>query len=88
MVDGDYWRKYSYVMRGKQRRKILAVLDGPQLVSHIAKKSSLSLAETSRVLKGLVQKGLAECKNPQDHLGRVYGLTKEGYKIQKELINA
>lgn len=83
----DYWYKFSYVMRGKQRKKVLNVLDGPALVSQIKKKTDLSLAETSRVLRGLVLKGLAECKNPQDHLGRVYGLTKEGYKLQQELIN-
>jgi predicted transcriptional regulator len=85
MAENDFWKKYSYVMRGKQRRKVHAVLDGPQLVSRIAKKTSLSLAETSRVLRGLVEQGLAECKNPEDHLGRVYGLTKEGYEIQKKI---
>ncbi len=85
MPDAEYWKKFSYVMRGKQRKKVLHVLDGPQLVSQIAKKTELSLAETSRALKGLVGQGLAVCKNPEDHLGRVYGLTDKGYQIQKKV---
>lgn len=85
MLEKIYWDHYSYVMRGKQRKRILKVLDGPALVSEIKKKSDLSLAETSRVLRGLVNQGLAECKNPEAHLGRVYGLTKEGYEIQQNV---
>ena len=85
MPDNEFWKNYSYIMRGKQRRKVLNVLDGPALVSQIRKKADLSLAETSRVIRSLVEQGLAECKNPEDHLGRVYGLTDKGYRIQKKI---
>lgn len=88
MLEKDFWKKYSYVMRGKQRRKVLEVLDGPVLVSQIKKKTDLSLAETSRVLRGLVEQGLAECKNPEDHLGRVYGLTADGYELQTKILES
>ena len=85
MSEKEYWRDYSYVMRGQQRKKVLLILDGPALVSEIKGKTNLSLAETSRVLRGLVEQGLAECKNPEDHLGRVYGLTDKGYNLQKKI---
>jgi predicted transcriptional regulator len=78
-----YWKEVSFILRGKQRKKVLKVLDGPALVSEIKNKTKLSLAETSRVLRGLTEQGLAECKNPEDHLGRFYQLTPRGEKIKK-----
>ncbi len=85
MPEEEYWKKFSFVMRGKQRLLVMTAMDRPSLVSHIAKRTGLSLPETSRALKGLVSHGLVVCKNPKDVIGRVYELTGEGYELQKNV---
>lgn len=54
-------------------------------MTEIKKRTNLSLSETSRVLRGFKAEGLAEVINPEDPLGRVYQLTKEGEKIKEKL---
>lgn len=83
MTNKKYWKDYSFIMRGKQRRIIIEVIDRPMTVTEIKKKANLSLAETSRVLRGFKKQGLAECMNPEDALGRVYQLTEKAEKIKK-----
>jgi len=72
-------------MRGKQRRIVIKVVDRPMTVTEVKKKASLSLAETSRVLRGFKKQGLAKCINPEDALGRVYQLTEKAEKIKEKI---
>ena len=60
-------------------------MEMPLTVTEIKKKTSLSLSDTSRVLRKFKTQGLAECINPEDHLGRVYQLTEKGKKIKEKL---
>lgn len=64
---------------------MIAVMDRPMTVMEIKKKTRLSLAETSRVLRHCKAEGLAECLNPKDALGRIYRLTERGKKIKEKL---
>lgn len=85
MVNKQYWKDYSFIMRGKQRRIVIKVIDRPMTVTEIKKKADLSLSETSRVLRRFKKKGLAECINPEDALGRVYQLTEKAEKIREKI---
>ncbi len=78
---------YSFVMRSRQRRIVIAVMNNPMTVTEIKKKINLSLSETSRVLRALKEQGLAECPNPDDSLGRVYQLTERGKLVKEKIEN-
>ena len=83
MESKNYWLDYSFVMRSKQRKMVVAAMDRPMLVTEVQKKANLSLSETSRALRALKDEGLAECLNPKDALGRIYRLTSRGNKIKE-----
>lgn len=85
MANKQHWKDYSFIMRSKQRKMIIAVVDRPMTVTEIKKKVGLSLSETSRVLRGFKAEGLARCVNPEDALGRIYQLTERGKKIKEKI---
>jgi DNA-binding transcriptional regulator GbsR (MarR family) len=85
-MEKTYWQDFSYVIRGKQKQKIIISMDKPMTVTEIKKKTFLSLAEASRVLRGFAKRKIAVCVNPKDVMGRVYKLTARGQKLKKEFI--
>ncbi len=87
MTDKKFWLDYSFIMRSKQRKIIIEVINRPMTVTEIKNKTKLSLSETSRILRGFKAQGLAECINPKDALGRVYELTKRGKIIKGRIKN-
>ncbi|MBU0459436.1 MAG: ArsR family transcriptional regulator [Proteobacteria bacterium] len=85
MVNKQFWKDYSFIMRSKQRKTILLVMERPMTVTEIKNKTDLSLSDTSRVLRRFKIEGLAKCINPEDHLGRIYQLSERGEKIKEKL---
>jgi len=85
MEDEEFWIDYSFIMRSKQRKIIIGVMNRPMTVTEIKKKIDLGLSETSRVLRAFKKQGLAECLNPNDPIGRVYQLTKKGKSIKEKI---
>ncbi|MCH7850108.1 MAG: ArsR family transcriptional regulator [Nanoarchaeota archaeon] len=83
----QFWRDYSLVMRSKQRKIVIRVMNTPRTVTEIKKRINLGLSETSRVLRTFKDQGLAECLNPKDTLGRVYQLTKRGKLVKEKIEN-
>ncbi len=81
----------GYVLRGKQRRTVLGVMDGPMLPSQIARsikgQYSISLNNVSRVLRDLERKGLVKCVTPDKATGRIYLLTDRGQCVRKQLVS-
>ena len=78
-------RKYSWVIRGKQRREIILYIEGPETPTDIAKKSGYSLNNTSRVLNEFRRKELVKCLNPKEKTGRLYVLKPSGKVIKDKL---
>ncbi len=78
-------KKYSWIVRGKQRRGIIRHIDGPETPTDIAKKSGYSLNNTSRVLSEFKKKGLIKCLNPKEKTGRLYVLNPAGKVIRDKL---
>ena len=87
MVNKQYWKDYSFLMRSKQRKMVIAIIDRPMTVTEVKKKTKLSLSETSRVLRHFKAEGLAHCLNPKDALGRIYQLTERGKRIKEKIKN-
>lgn len=79
------WDMYTYVIRGSIRKEVFLALKNPKTPSQIAKEKEISLSHISRALSELGNKGLVECKTPNQKIGRIYALTKKGKSILQEL---
>ena len=76
----------SFVMRAKNRKKVLAILESkPMIPAQIMKETSWPKSHTSRALKELTEKELVFCRNPDDRAFRFYALTAKGKKILKAI---
>ncbi len=76
---------YFWVVRGKQRRKIIKVISKPKIPSQIKQETKLSLNNVSDVLRAFKKKKIAKCLNPKEKTGRLYELTPKGMRIREEL---
>ena len=76
---------YSWVVRGKQRRKIIKVMDKPLMPSQIKRLTNLSLNNVSDILRLFVKKRIARCLNEKAKTGRFYVLTKKGKELKAKV---
>ena len=76
---------YSWVLRGSQRRKVLGVMDKPKTPTIVKEETNIKVSNVSDVLREMEDKGLAKCLNPKDRKGRLYSLTKKGFKVREEV---
>jgi len=79
------WKYISFVLRAKNRRRIIEALDKPKLPSQLAQELKIHISHVSRTLSELEKAGLIECLTPDEKVGRLYGLTDKGKKILKEM---
>ena len=75
----------GFILRSKYRREVFKLLDNPIMPSQIAKKLSIRLTYITRELRFLREKGLIECLNPDERVGRLYQLTNKGKKLMKNM---
>ncbi|MCH8034355.1 MAG: ArsR family transcriptional regulator [Bacteroidetes bacterium] len=76
---------YSWVVRGKQRKKIIKALIKPKIPTEIKEDTKLSLNNVSDVLREFKKKKIARCLNPKEKTGRLYELTSKGMRIREEI---
>ena len=79
------WKLYSFVIRSKKRKDILLSLEKARTPTEIGNKVKTSVSHVSRTLSDFQDKGIVECVTPEQKVGRVYRLTKEGEKISEYL---
>lgn len=82
---------YSWLVRGRQRRAILIVMDKPMTPSEVLAKAKrinpkLSLNNTSDVLRLFETKDIAKCLNPEEKVGRLYSLSAKGKKLREQML--
>lgn len=75
-------KDYSWVLRGKQRKKVIRVINKPKIPSQIKEDTNLSLNNVSDVLRTFREKKIVECINASEKTGRLYQLTKKGMRIR------
>lgn len=75
------WQKYSFVVRGKNRKAILSRLDKPKTPTQLSDELKLSLPHVSRTLKEMEEAGIIECLTPDEKVGRVYRRASLGEEI-------
>jgi len=85
-MDKDLLKLYSWLVRGKQRRAIIKVVDDIKTPTQIKEETKLSLNNVSDVLRLFIKKGIVKCLNEEDKVGRLYKLTKKGEEIRKEIV--
>ena len=76
---------YVWIVRGKQRRKIIRVLNKPKIPTQIKEETKLSLNNVSDVLREFRKKKIARCLNSKEKTGRLYKLTQKGMRIKEML---
>lgn len=76
---------YSWVIRGKQRRKVIKVMTKEKIPTQIKEETQLSLNNVSDVLRSFQEKNIAKVLNPKAKTGRIYKLTPKGMKIREML---
>ena len=79
-------KDYSWIVRGKQRRKILQTLDRPMTPTQIKEITGIKVTNVSDVVRSMEEINITKCLNPKEKLGRLYELTQKGKKIQKLLV--
>jgi len=81
----ESYEDYSWILKGKQRRKILKVMDKPMIPTQIKEKTNLSLNNVSDILREFRKRKVAKCLNPKEKTGRLYELTNKGKKLKKQI---
>jgi len=78
-------KDYVWVIRGKQRKKIIKVMSKPKIPTEIKEETKLSLNNVSDVLREFKKKRIVKCLNPKEKTGRLYKLTPKGMRIKEML---
>lgn len=80
-------KDYSWIVRGKQRKKILKIMNKPKIPTEIKDEANLSLNNVSDVLREFRKKKIIKCINPKEKTGRLYKLTPKGMRIKEMVEN-
>jgi len=76
----------DWLKRSPGRSAVLKVMTKPKTTSEIYKQAlnnTVSLSNAGEVLKELMEEGLVVYINPNEKIGRLYGLTKKGQETRK-----
>lgn len=75
------WDDVSYVIASKTRKAVLLKLETPRTPTFLSKELNVNLANISRGLAELEDKGIVVCLTPNQKVGKIYSLTKKGADI-------
>lgn len=79
------WNDVSYVIASKTRRAIILKLETPRTPTYLAKDLDLNLANISRAISELEDRGIVICLTPKQKVGKIYSLTKKGKVVRSPL---
>jgi len=75
----------GFILRSGYRKKVFLLLGNPIMPSQIAKQLDIRLTHITRELRFLKERGLVECLNPKEKMGRLYQLTLSGKRLKKSM---
>ncbi|MBU4351619.1 MAG: ArsR family transcriptional regulator [Nanoarchaeota archaeon] len=78
---------FSYVIRSKNRKKIILALDKMKLPSQLKKELKMEDSNIARALRELEKVSVVKCLTPKQKMGKLYVLTPLGEKVREELIS-
>ena len=77
--------KYSFVMAGELRQKIVKLLDEPKTPTQLKDAISTQDSSIARTLRELSKEKIVVCLFPRKKKGKLYQLTKEGNQIRSKI---
>ena len=80
------WKLVAWLKRGSRRKSVLELLANsrsPISANEVKKPLKIAISQASATLKELRQKGLIDCLNPQDSIGKLYKINLKGRNILK-----
>ena len=80
------WKDYAWLNRGKRRKSVLELLSNskkPLSAKDVKSKLKIALPQASHSLKELLDRGLIDCVNPDDKIGKLYLVNKKGKDLVK-----
>lgn len=77
------WELCSYVIRGKNRRRVFLALEAPKTPTQLSKELKIHLPHVSRSLGELESRKLVECLTPAEKVGRIFRLSERGRRVLK-----
>jgi len=83
-MEDDFLADYCWTAVGSQRRKVITVFNSERLPNQIQKETNLNFCNVSRVLKGMVERGLIERLDFEEKY-RLYKLTEKGEAIKNKI---
>ncbi len=81
------WNDISFVIRSKNRKKVLNDLKSPKTPTQLSKDLELNVGYISNILIELLQRKLIVCLSPNEKRYRFYRITKKGDEILKQIEN-
>jgi len=78
------WESYAWLKRGNRRREALRIIassNTPLTVKEIKNKLKVAMAQSSFTVKELLDRKLVDCLNPNDKIGRLYRINKNGSEL-------
>ncbi len=79
------WGDVSYVIASKARKIVVLRLESPRTPTFLAKDLNMNLANVSRALAALENKGIVACLTPKQRVGKIYALTKKGKDVLSKI---
>ncbi len=79
------WGDVSYVIASKARKIVVLRLESPRTPTFLAKDLNMNLANVSRALAELENKGIVACLTPKQRVGKIYALTKKGKDVLSKI---
>jgi len=76
----------GFILRSEYRKKVFLSIEKPTMPSEIARGLDIRLTHITRELRFLRERGLVECINPKERVGRLYRLTNEGEDLKKKMV--
>ncbi len=83
-MEKTVFEHYKWIFRGKQRQKIIKILDKAKTPTQIKEETNIKVTNVSDVLRAMMKRKLVVCLNPDDKLCRFYELTSLGQEVKRE----
>jgi len=81
----DDWEVFAWIKRSRQRQRVIRLLRDPKTPTDVAQSLDIHIAQASRSMRQMEEKGVVQVLNPEDKLGRLYVVTDEGEEILEKL---
>ena len=82
------WVLYAWLKRGHRRKEVLMLLShshSPLTVNDIKDTLKIQMSQSSFSVNELHEKGLVDCLNPNDKIGRLYKINTTGVEVLNDM---